>query len=81
MRVDVSRKAQKDIEKLDNEVAKNILLAIKELESFPNSSNIKKLIKHDPPYRKRVGDYRLLFDVGSDTIEVGRVLHRREAYE
>lgn len=81
MKVDVLPKAQKDIAKLDSEVAKTILLAIKDLENFPNTSNIKKLAEHKPAYRKRVGNYRILFDVESDAIEVGRVLHRRKAYE
>ena len=33
-------------------------------------------------YRKRVGDYRILFEVGDDTsgVWVHRVKHRREAY-
>jgi len=81
LRVNVLRKAQKEIAKLDIEVAKNILLAINDLKNFPNTSNIKKLVKHKPAYRKRVGDYRILFDVENDIIEVGRVLHRSSAYE
>jgi mRNA-degrading endonuclease RelE of RelBE toxin-antitoxin system len=27
-----------------------------------------------------VGDYRVLFTVGGDTIKVYRIVHRREAY-
>ena len=80
MRVDVLNKAQKDISKLDKSILKEILLAIKELENYPNVSNIKKLKNHKPIYRKRVGEYRILFDIESNQIEVGRVLHRKESY-
>jgi len=56
-------------------------LAIKQLENYPNISNIKKLINHKPIYRKRVGSYRILFDIEYDIVTVGRVLHRGRAYE
>lgn len=81
MNVDVLPKAQKDIAKLDATTRKTILMAIKDLENFPHTGNIKKLVEHKPAYRKRVGDYRILFDVENDLIEVGRVLRRDKAYE
>lgn len=81
MRVDVLKKAQKDISKLNLQQVKDILLAIKELEKYPNASNIKKLVNHKPIYRKRVGSYRILFDIENEIITVGRVLHRSKAYE
>ena len=69
MKVNILKKAQKDI-----------LLAIKDLENYPNTSNIKKLVNYKPIYRKRVGSYRILFDIKNNEISVGRVLHRKEAY-
>ncbi len=79
--VNVLKKAQKDIAKIDKKQIKDILLAIKQLENYPNISNIKKLINHKPIYRKRVGSYRILFDIEYDIVTVGRVLHRGRAYE
>lgn len=35
----------------------------------------------EPAYRLRVGDYRILFDINDDTIEIGRILHRKESYK
>ena len=35
----------------------------------------------EPAYRARAGDYRILFDVVGDTIEIGRVLHRKDSYK
>jgi mRNA interferase RelE/StbE len=81
LRVSVLKKAQKDIAKLDKSTLRDILLAIKELQAYPDTSNIKKLKNHKPVYRKRVGNYRILFDIEGENIEVGRVLHRKEAYE
>ena len=81
MKVDILKKAQKDISKLDTKIIKDILLAIKDLENYPDISSIKKLTNHKPIYRKRIGNYRILFDIENDLITVGRVLHRSKAYE
>jgi mRNA interferase RelE/StbE len=54
---------------------------ILELKKFPNISNMKKLTNFEPAYRRRVGDYRILFDVLEDTIEIGRILHRKDSYK
>ena len=81
LRVDILKKAQKDISKLDFKEIKDILLSIKDLENYPNVSNIKKLVNYKPIYRKRIGNYRILFDIEDDLITVGRVLHRSKAYE
>jgi len=42
---------------------------------------MKKLTNFEPAYRRRVGDYRILFDVLEDTIEIGRILHRKDSYK
>ena len=81
MKVNVLKKAQKDLQKLDNNILKKILLSIKELEDYPNVSNLKKLVSFKPTYRKRVGDYRILFDIENDEIFVGRILHRKKSYK
>jgi mRNA interferase RelE/StbE len=47
---------------------------------FPKVSNIKKLSNFSPSYRKRVGNYRVLFDKTDDKIIVYRILHRKESY-
>jgi len=81
LRVDILKKAQKDISKLDLSLIKDILLSIKDLEKYPDVSNIKKLKNYKPIYRKRVGNYRILFDIEDEVLVVGRVLHRSKAYE
>ncbi len=54
--------------------------AIFAFKEFPNISNVKKLTKFEPAYRYRIGDYRVLFDVDTDKLIIGRVLHRKDSY-
>ena len=80
MEVKIDDKAIKDLLKIDNKFASNIFLKIEKLENFPRVANLKKLTNFNPPYRLRVGDYRVLFDVEDDILTVYRVKHRRESY-
>jgi len=63
MIVEIRKSAIKDFKKISEPYKTKIKLAIKNLENFPNLSKIKKLTNFEPPYRLRVGDYRILFDV------------------
>lgn len=81
MEVKLRKSAQKDLEKLDKSVKKQIIEIIKELTKFPNIPSCKKLVNFDPAYRLRTGDYRILFDVADDAIYVARILHRKDAYK
>jgi len=81
MRVEVKRSAVKDLLKISEPYKSKIKNRIKELENFPNVSNIKKLVRHDPNFRLRIGDYRVLFDVRGNTVYVARIQHRRESYK
>ncbi|MBT6669728.1 MAG: type II toxin-antitoxin system RelE/ParE family toxin, partial [Gammaproteobacteria bacterium] len=54
---------------------------ILELAQFPEVTGVKKLTNFEPAYRLRVGDYRVLFDVSEEVVQVGRVLHRKESYK
>ena len=81
MRVEIDKKAQKDYISLSSEAKERIKKALLELKEFPNVSNIKKLSNYDPAYRKRVGDYRILFDVFDDLLTIYEILHRKEAYD
>jgi len=51
------------MKKIDKKYQKIILEKIKLLEDYLDTSNIKKLTNHYPPYRFRVEDYRVLFDM------------------
>ena len=81
MKINLRKSAIKDLKKIDRQDKEAIHAKILELVNFPNVSNIKKLTNFEPAYRLRVGDYRILFDVSEDAIEIGRVLHRKESYK
>ena len=80
MKVVIRKSAVKDFKKISEPYRTQIKEKITTLEDFPDLSNIKKLINFTPSYRLRVGNYRVLFDVVDDTIEVAAIKHRKESY-
>ena len=76
-----TRRAVKDIEKLDWSVTQRIGKTLLRYESDP----IKYAEKLTDPalgtYRFRIGDYRVIFDLQGSDIVVLRVGHRRELYK
>lgn len=81
MRINIRRSAIKDLKKINVKDKEKIHAKILELRNFPDTANIKKLTNFEPAYRLRVGNYRILFDVSEDTVEIGRVLHRKDSYK
>jgi len=81
MKVIIDENAIKDLSKLDKKSAKKIFSKIEKLQNFPNITNIKKLVNFYPPYRLRVGDYRILFDVENEILTVYKVKHRKKVYK
>lgn len=80
MTVELRESAIKDMKQIDKTTAIRLLRDIKKLEHYPNISNVKKLTNHRYPYRFRIGDYKVLFEVDDKIIFVGRALHRKKAY-
>ncbi len=77
----LSRRAEKEFESLPPVHQKRIVLAFDELVAFGiKASNTKRLKTPFPGYRKRVGDYRILFEVNEEIIVIYRVTKRSEAY-
>ncbi len=80
MIIKLNNKAIKDLSKIDKQEALKIFSKIENLKDFPRVANFKKLINFIPPYRLRVGDYRVLFDIEETTVTVYRVRHRKDVY-
>jgi len=78
-RLELMRKAMRDLADLDRTTSARILTKLEALQN-DLAGDVKRLTNFTPEYRLRVGDYRVLFAVAGDTIEVHRVIHRREAY-
>lgn len=67
----IDKKASKFIDSLDKPTRKRILNALFELRENPYTSrSIKKLHGFDNYYRKRVGDYRIIFSVENERLIV-----------
>jgi len=80
MIIKLDDEAIKNLKKLDKNSATKIFQKIEKLKDFPKITNIKKLKNHIPPYRLRVGDYRVLFDIEDDILTVYKIKHRKNAY-
>jgi len=80
MNVIITKSAVKDFKKINDPHRSTIKEKIKTLENFPNTQQIKQLKNHNPKYRMRVGDYRVLFDITDGEIRVARIRHRKESY-
>ncbi len=80
MKILIQKSAIKDLKKLDNKFAQKILHNLSNLEIYPKTKNIKKLKSHYPPFRYRIGKYRVLFDVDNDEIIVVNIKHRKDSY-
>lgn len=77
----LSKKAQKQLDKLPDDVAKPIFEAILDLEENPRPAGNKKLKGRDG-YRIRIGNYRIIYDI-FDTeliIDVIALGHRKDIY-
>jgi mRNA interferase RelE/StbE len=80
MKINIRKSAIRDFKKLGKKDKELISAKIMEISEFPNVQNVKKLTNFEPAYRLRIGDFRILFDVDGDNIEIGRILNRKESY-
>lgn len=80
MKVELSPKAAKYLERLNQPQKGRIIKALKKLELEPPSGDIKSLSGQDG-YRMRVGGYRILFDMLDQIIIVYSIAPRGDAYK
>ena len=78
----LSKKAQKQLDKLSDNIAEPILEAIGNLETNPRPQGYKKL-KGRTGYRVRVRNYRIIYDVFDNQLIVDIITlgHRKDIYE
>ena len=81
-KVVLTKKAQKQLDKLSNKIVKPILVAIADLQCNPRSLGYKKLIGRDG-YKIWTGDYRIIYDIIDDEliIDIIALGHRKNIYE
>ena len=73
-------KAYDSLNKLEPTISRRILKKVEELSENPFSKDIKKL-KGSNDFRLRVGDYRVVFSIEQDTIQILKVGHRKNIYD
>jgi len=82
-RIIYAKSVAKDLRKLPVSSLPKIKQGIEELEEFPNLSQIKRLKNHPlADYRLRLGNYRVLFDVDWEKMEIIilKIGHRKDVY-
>lgn len=80
--ITLSRKAQKELDKLNDKMANPLLKAISGLANYPRPQGYKKL-KGRTGYRIRVGDFRIIYEIFDNVllIDVIHIGHRKEVYD
>ena len=81
-RIEFTKKAAKQLDKLSDNIANPILNAIASLAEEPRSIGAKKL-KGREGYRIRQGDYRIIYDIYDDIllVDVVAIGHRKDIYK
>ena len=82
MRVEIARSAQREMERLLDDVLARVRSRILGLADNPRPRDSKKLALADA-YRIRTGDYRIIYtvDLRERKVTIIAVRHRREAYK
>jgi mRNA interferase RelE/StbE len=80
-RVDLSRHAERDLDRLPPRGAARVIAALRGLAADPLPRGASKLVAVEG-YRVRVGVYRIIYEVddAARVVTIYRVRHRREAY-
>jgi len=73
-------KALAELKKLDVSIARRIAKKVGEMETGRLPSDVIRLSGSED-YRLRVGDYRVIFSISGQSIEVTKVGHRKNIYE
>ena len=73
-------KAYDSLNKLEPIISRRIHKKIDELSENPFSKDIKKL-KGSDDFRLRIGDYRVIFSIEQNTIQILKVGHRKNIYD
>ena len=79
MKLILTRRAEKDLDRLDEITRIRVIKAIERLVKSPENTDIKKL-KGMEVFRLRIGDYRVCFEIDKEAkaIIILRVRHRKE---
>jgi mRNA interferase RelE/StbE len=83
MKIEIRKSFVKDADKLAAPFRQHLAGIINEMEKASQLSQLsdcKKLTGHKTAYRIRMGHYRIGFYYENKTLELIRILHRKEIY-
>jgi len=80
MKVVIEKQAAKYLQSMDAVMKRRINEALNDLSEEPPAGDIVKLHGGDG-YRRRVGDYRIVFDIAETEIIVYKIAPRGQAYK
>ena len=81
-RVELMPRANRQLQKLPDNVQLRIIRALRRLEDDPRPPGVKHLTGAENLWRMRVGQYRILYEIHDDRllVLVVRVGHRKDIY-
>lgn len=77
--INYHKEAIKELDKLHGTISRRIILAIEKFAEGTNHCDVKK-IKASEHYRLRVGDYRIIFLIEDQSINILKIGHRKNIY-
>ncbi len=76
-----SPEAQRQVERLPKTIRLRLIRVIRELERWPEVSGVKPLTgDRAGSFRKRTGDYRVVFRVAGPKLVIESIGHRKDIY-
>jgi len=83
-RIVVSKSAEKDLKRISTSVLNRIAVKVDALAEDPRPSGSKKLKgTQEELWRIRVGDYRIIYEIGDELklVDIRRIRHRKDVYD
>ena len=81
-RIEWKKSTRKDLRKMPPDIVNRVLDAVESLSQNPFPHGVEKLSGSEHAYRIRLGDYRVVYEVVTETklVEIQRVRHRKDVY-